>query len=78
MVTIIKKSDMPTKVVRTVDALEVRYKENTPPYIEVLVEDDVVIIQEPPDEEDLTKFHCSITLEDWMTIKTFIDKQFNR
>jgi hypothetical protein len=78
MVTILKKSDMPTKIVRTVDVLEVRYKENTPPYIEVMVEDNEVIIQEPPDEEDLTKFHCSITLEDWMTIKTFIDKQFNQ
>ncbi len=78
MVTILKKSDMPTKIVRTVDILEVRYKDHTPPYIEVMVEDDLLVIQEPPDEEDLTKFHCSITLEDWMIIKAFIDKQFNQ
>lgn len=77
MVKIIKKSDMPTKIVRKVDVLEVRYKEDVPPFIEVMVEDDLLIIQEPLDEEDLTKFHCSISQEDWFTIKAFIDKQFN-
>jgi len=77
MIKIIKKSDMPTKIVRTVDVLEVRYKENTPANIEVMVEDGELIIQEPLDEEDLTKFHCSISQEDWLAIKAFIDKQFN-
>jgi hypothetical protein len=77
MIKIINKSDMPTKIIKKVDVLEVRYKENTEPYIEIMVEDNTLIIQEPQDEEDLTKFHCSITMEDWLTIKSFIDKQFN-
>ncbi len=79
MVKILKPTDMPTKIVRTVDVIEVRYKEGTEPYLEVLVtEDNTIIIQEPQDEEDLTKFHCEVSLEDWMTIKSFIDRNLNR
>ena len=70
---------MPTKIVRTVDVLEVRYKENTEPYVEFLVtEDNKLVIQETPDDEDLTKFFCEISLEDWLTIKSFIDRNLNR
>jgi len=77
MIKITKKSDMPTKLIRTADVLEVSYKENPDTtFLEFIVtNDNTIVIQEPPIEDDLTTFHCEISITDWMAIKSFIDTQ---
>jgi len=80
MVKIIKNTDMATQLIKVPDRLQVSYKENTSPCLEFWIaeDDNKLIIQEPSDPEDLTKFFMEVSLEDWLKIKHFVDRHLNR
>jgi len=70
---------MATKIVKNIDKIEVCYDNNPTPFFEFWVsEDNKLVMQEPTIEDDLTTFFAEISVEDWVAIKTFVDRKLNR